>query len=232
MIDLTPNLNILGLPPDATWDQVEQRYRTLVIFWHPDRVSSPHHKALAEEELKRINNAKDKLKEHWRDWQSRPRSSAGRSPSNHGTEKPDSETTQKHSGNRKQENRDARQNRDDKNRKQKEQYQKEQTEFDAQFQQYENSRQKKHQEDIKYQKTSKKLLRTALFLSATIAILGITSEALTDSWCKNLKNEQDSWTIRERDTSLLSRCQKRSHLAPSNDANSAMNPFAPPMPPP
>ncbi|HMO23414.1 MAG TPA: J domain-containing protein, partial [Candidatus Melainabacteria bacterium] len=65
MIDLTPYLNILGLPPDATWDQVEQRYRTLVIFWHPDRVSSPHHKATAEEELKKINNAKDKLKEHW-----------------------------------------------------------------------------------------------------------------------------------------------------------------------
>ncbi|MBK9144442.1 MAG: J domain-containing protein [Candidatus Melainabacteria bacterium] len=75
MIDLTPYFNILGLPPDATWDQVEQRYRTLVIFWHPDRVSSQHHKALAEEELKKINNAKDKLKEHWRDWQNQPRSS-------------------------------------------------------------------------------------------------------------------------------------------------------------
>ncbi|MBI1267869.1 MAG: DnaJ domain-containing protein [Cryomorphaceae bacterium] len=232
MIDLTPYLNILGLPPDATWDQVEHRYRTLVIFWHPDRVSSPHHKAIAEEELKKINNAKYKLKQHWRDWQNRPRSSAGPTPSNPGPKTSDSETTKKHSGNRKQENRDARQNREDKNRKRKEKYQREQADFEAQYQQYESSRQKKYQKDTESQKLGERLFRTALFLSAAMVILGISSEALTNSWCESLKNQQESWTIRNKEASLLSRYQKQNHQAPCNDIKSTVNPFAPPMPPP
>lgn len=54
----------LGIPIGASLEAVERRYKRLVMAWHPDRYPNEEHKREAEEELKKINNAKDLLKEH------------------------------------------------------------------------------------------------------------------------------------------------------------------------
>ena len=56
---------ILGLEPGASMDAINRRYKRLIMVWHPDRFPTDDGKKDAEEELKQINDAKDKLKKHF-----------------------------------------------------------------------------------------------------------------------------------------------------------------------
>ncbi len=56
---------VLGLEPGSSMDSIMRRYKRLIMVWHPDRAPSPGHKEFAEEELKKINNAKDVLTKHF-----------------------------------------------------------------------------------------------------------------------------------------------------------------------
>ncbi|MGE3553029.1 MAG: J domain-containing protein [Candidatus Obscuribacterales bacterium] len=233
MIDLTPYLNILGLPPDATWDQVEQRYRTLVIFWHPDRVSNPHHKALAEEELKKINNAKDKLKQHWRDWQNRSRSSASHShtsSSQSGNAK--NEEAEKRNQDKKRADDEARRKREAENRRKEQQRRQQQAEFETAYQQYSNSQRGKEQTRVKHRELGTQILRCALLSSCFLIAIAIVSEAITNDWRKSLENEKTSWTVSNKDPRLYERIYECRTQKSTNNRRSITSPFAPPMPPP
>lgn len=48
---------ILGVLPNATQEEITERYRFLVMAYHPDRYSNTRTKEMAEEELKIINEA-------------------------------------------------------------------------------------------------------------------------------------------------------------------------------
>jgi curved DNA-binding protein CbpA len=56
---------VLGLEPGASLIEIQERYKIVILAWHPDRFSTDKQKKHAEEELKKINNARDKLKEHF-----------------------------------------------------------------------------------------------------------------------------------------------------------------------
>lgn len=56
---------ILGLEPGSPLDTITRRYKRLILVWHPDRFPTEEGKKDAEEELKKINNAKDDLKNHF-----------------------------------------------------------------------------------------------------------------------------------------------------------------------
>lgn len=56
----------LGIPVGSSQEAMERRYKRLVMAWHPDRYPNEEHKREAEEELKKINNAKDLLKDHFK----------------------------------------------------------------------------------------------------------------------------------------------------------------------
>lgn len=55
---------VLGLEPGASRETVQRRYKRLILVWHPDRFP-PEQKDDAEEELKKINNARDVLWKHF-----------------------------------------------------------------------------------------------------------------------------------------------------------------------
>jgi len=59
----------LGIPVGSSLEAIERRYKRLVMAWHPDRYPNEEHKKEAEEELKKINSAKDLLKEHFKSGQ-------------------------------------------------------------------------------------------------------------------------------------------------------------------
>ena len=55
---------VIGVRINATWIEIKQAYRDLVEIWHPDRFT--HNERLrqkAEEQLKEINSAYDRLKQ-------------------------------------------------------------------------------------------------------------------------------------------------------------------------
>jgi len=54
----------LGLEPGATLEKVLEKHKFLSQVMHPDLIQFPKKKKQAEEEMKKYNNAKDKLKEH------------------------------------------------------------------------------------------------------------------------------------------------------------------------
>lgn len=56
---------ILGLEPGSGQKAIQTRYKRLVMVWHPDRFPTEEGKKDAEEELKKINNAKDLLWKHF-----------------------------------------------------------------------------------------------------------------------------------------------------------------------
>ncbi|MBS2009903.1 MAG: J domain-containing protein [Cyanobacteria bacterium SZAS TMP-1] len=56
---------VLSLKPGDQMDKVNARWKRLAMVWHPDRFPSEHGKKDAEEELKKINDAKDKLNKHF-----------------------------------------------------------------------------------------------------------------------------------------------------------------------
>ncbi|MBW4593806.1 MAG: DnaJ domain-containing protein [Brasilonema angustatum HA4187-MV1] len=61
-LNINDAYSILELKPGASPTQIKQAYRKLVKIWHPDRFSHPHQKQEAEEKIKQINEAYDKLK--------------------------------------------------------------------------------------------------------------------------------------------------------------------------
>ena len=48
---------ILGVPPNATFDQIKDRYRFLAQAYHPDKFNSADHQTRGEQEFKLINEA-------------------------------------------------------------------------------------------------------------------------------------------------------------------------------
>lgn len=65
MNDLHKAYAVLGLEPGSSMDSIMRRYKRLIMVWHPDRAPTKEHKDFAEEELKKINNAKDLLTKHF-----------------------------------------------------------------------------------------------------------------------------------------------------------------------
>jgi curved DNA-binding protein CbpA len=65
MNDLHKAYAVLGLEPGSSMESIMRRYKRLIMVWHPDRAPTPEHKEFAEEELKKINNAKDLLTKHF-----------------------------------------------------------------------------------------------------------------------------------------------------------------------
>ncbi|MBX9685845.1 MAG: J domain-containing protein [Candidatus Obscuribacterales bacterium] len=55
----------LGAHPGTEFDVIKRRYKMLVMVWHPDRLTTPEGKKVAEEEIKAINNAFDCIKKHF-----------------------------------------------------------------------------------------------------------------------------------------------------------------------
>jgi curved DNA-binding protein CbpA len=64
MNDLDHCYKVLGLLPGASKDEVNQAYKDLAFIWHPDRIPADNHrlKQKAQEKLKEINQARDKLR--------------------------------------------------------------------------------------------------------------------------------------------------------------------------
>lgn len=62
--DLQKAFQILGVEPGASRDAIMRRYKRMALVWHPDRMNSEESRKDAEEELKKINNAKDVLIKH------------------------------------------------------------------------------------------------------------------------------------------------------------------------
>lgn len=61
------NYRILGVPPDVTWKQLRQVYKSLVNNWHPDRFQQDtRQRKLAEEKTKEINQAYQELAVHYK----------------------------------------------------------------------------------------------------------------------------------------------------------------------
>ncbi|MBG1262800.1 J domain-containing protein [Nostoc commune] len=61
-LDINYAYEILGLEPGASQAQVKRAYRQLVKIWHPDRFLEQEQKQEAEEKIKSINAAYNKLK--------------------------------------------------------------------------------------------------------------------------------------------------------------------------
>lgn len=55
----------LGLAPGSPWDEIEEKFKFLVMSFHPDRASAKN-KELASESLKKVNHARDILKAHFK----------------------------------------------------------------------------------------------------------------------------------------------------------------------
>jgi curved DNA-binding protein CbpA len=56
---------ILGIMHGCSMEAIKTRYRRLAMVWHPDRCATDAQRQFAEEELKKINNAKDLLLKHF-----------------------------------------------------------------------------------------------------------------------------------------------------------------------
>jgi len=64
MDDITKYFEILGLKPEASLEEVKEAYRDLVKVWHPDRFAhDPKLQAKAQEKLKEINEAYQKIQD-------------------------------------------------------------------------------------------------------------------------------------------------------------------------
>lgn len=61
MDDLLDCYRILDLEPGASFEEIKRSYHELVRVWHPDRFRDPKLRTKAEEKLKRINLAYERL---------------------------------------------------------------------------------------------------------------------------------------------------------------------------
>jgi DnaJ-domain-containing protein 1 len=60
---ISRSIEILGLKPGASQEEVTQAYRDLANVWHPDRfVGNPRLQKKAEEKIKEINAAYESIK--------------------------------------------------------------------------------------------------------------------------------------------------------------------------
>lgn len=65
MNDLHKAYQILGLEPGSSKETIQRRWKRLAMVWHPDRFPNEEGKKDAEDELKKINHAKDVLWKHF-----------------------------------------------------------------------------------------------------------------------------------------------------------------------
>lgn len=65
MNDLQQAYFDLGLPSGSSLEAINVRYKRLIMVWHPDRMNNDDGRRVADEEMKKINNAKDVLKRHF-----------------------------------------------------------------------------------------------------------------------------------------------------------------------
>lgn len=56
---------VLGIDGGSTLETINLRWKRLAMVWHSDRFPTEDGKAYADEELKKINNARDVLKKHF-----------------------------------------------------------------------------------------------------------------------------------------------------------------------
>jgi|GEM_PF-6074354 len=66
MNELHKSYAILQLTPGTSMVLINQRYKRLVMSWHPDKFRGEEAKATAEREIKKINSARDILQDHFR----------------------------------------------------------------------------------------------------------------------------------------------------------------------
>ncbi len=66
MSDLEWCYQVLELKPGASLEEVNQAYKDLVFIWHPDRIPKDNPRLLqkAQEKLKDLNSARDRLRAH------------------------------------------------------------------------------------------------------------------------------------------------------------------------
>jgi len=64
MSTLKEAYSVLGLPAGGSLPSILRRYRRLAMVWHPDRMPTESGKQESNEELKKINAAKDLLTKH------------------------------------------------------------------------------------------------------------------------------------------------------------------------
>ncbi|MCM1982687.1 J domain-containing protein [Lyngbya confervoides] len=82
MDELLEQYRILDVTASTSWDQLKQAYKDLVLVWHPDRFCGhPRLQRKAEEKLKLINLAYQKLSESHRLAQRSAPSNQGADPS-------------------------------------------------------------------------------------------------------------------------------------------------------
>ena len=63
MSEIQKSLQVLGVEPHASPDEISQAYKDLIRVWHPDRLESdPELQARAQEKLKEITRAYEVLK--------------------------------------------------------------------------------------------------------------------------------------------------------------------------
>src|SRR3989344_927685 len=61
------NYQVLGIPPDARWEDLRNAYKSLVKNWHPDRFQqNADQKKIAEERTKEINKSYKELAEYYK----------------------------------------------------------------------------------------------------------------------------------------------------------------------
>jgi curved DNA-binding protein CbpA len=65
MSELLKAYTVLGLEPGSNKESIQTRYKRLIMVWHPDRFPTAEGKLDAEEELKKILNAKELLIKHF-----------------------------------------------------------------------------------------------------------------------------------------------------------------------
>src|SRR5208282_6880931 len=64
--DIARAYNTVDLPMGASFDEFMVKYRKLAPDLHPDRIFGPAQKKKGEEKLKKLNHAKDILKDHFK----------------------------------------------------------------------------------------------------------------------------------------------------------------------
>ncbi|MDO8747360.1 MAG: DnaJ domain-containing protein [Thermodesulfovibrionales bacterium] len=73
MNDINRYFEILGLKPGASFEEAKEAYKDLVKVWHPDRFAhDPTLQQKAQEKLKEINEAYEKLKAYYAEYSNQP----------------------------------------------------------------------------------------------------------------------------------------------------------------
>jgi len=72
--EYTSHYHILGIGPEASWDELRQAYKSLVNIWHPDRFQQDvERRKLAEEKTKQITQSYQALAEYYKKHGTLPR---------------------------------------------------------------------------------------------------------------------------------------------------------------